>query len=893
MALTTGTRLGPYEVLGPLGVGGMGEVYRARDAKLNREVALKVLPGSLASDPDRLARFRREAQVLASLNHPNIAHIHGFEDSGTTHALVMELVEGPTLAERIAHGPIPLTDALPIARQIADALEAAHEQSIIHRDLKPANVKVRADGTVKVLDFGLAKAVDPATSSGADVMNSPTLTGHATQMGMILGTAAYMAPEQARGKAVDRRADIWAFGVVVYEMLTGQRAIRGEEASDVMAAVLRQDIDWSALPVGTPSRLRRLLERCLERDPKTRLRDIGEARVEIARIEAGASDAAFISNSPASAPRVRLIRILPWALFAAVSLGLVGFLLWSPWRTAPLVTGLSARFQYALPADQQFTRPGRHYVAISPDGSKIAYIANAQLYVRALDELDAQPIRGTANEDPADLVFSPDSKSIAYFAGGTVLRKIAVSGGAPVTLCQTQPPWGVSWRNGLIAFGQSGNVSGIQAVPDSGGTPRMLVTADSSRELAIQPELLGDGVHVLFTTVASDSTGGERQIVVQRIDGGARSVLVKGGTNARVLESGHLVYINDTTIFAVPFDAARLAVTGGPVPVVEGVRDTNLTWAGQFDVSRKGTLAYVPAAFNQAVLVWVDRQGREKPVAVKPQGFQYPRLSPDGARIVMTSGDGENDIWIWDVAKETLTRLTFGPARELYATWMPDSRRVVFGSGNENSLTIFRRTADGTGGAESLTNLGGGGEPQSISPDGKFLVYRKGLGDLTLLSLEGDRQSKPLLANPRINEFNGEVSPDGRWLAYQSDETGRPEVYVRPFPNVDGSRWQISSDGGVTPLWARSGRELFFVSSRTPRRIMSVAVEPGLAFGYGKPQPLWDATLYLFGTGRNFDIGADGRLLMLRGADGMARQTSITVVTNWFDELRARMDRSR
>jgi serine/threonine-protein kinase len=909
LALTPATRLGPYEIVSKLGEGGMGEVYRATDSNLKRSVAIKVLPAAVASDADRLARFQREAEVLAALNHPNIAAIYGLERTPDVTALVMELVEGDDLSAHIARGAMPLAEALPIAKQIADALEAAHEQGIIHRDLKPANIKVRADGTVKVLDFGLAKALDSNVSSTtADAMNSPTLTARATQMGMIIGTAAYMAPEQARGRAVDRRADIWAFGVVVYEMFSGRRAFEGDDISITLASVLKEDVRWDALPSDLPPSIRRLLRRCLEKDPKRRLRSIGDARIELDDAGLGASGEGITAPVIVStAPWWR--RAIPVAL-ATLGAAAIGVLAWTL-KPVPTAKNVVSRFEYPLPEGQTFKNSYQHLIAISPDGTKIAYVANQELYLRAMDQLDAQPILGT-HEDPSEPVFSPDGQQIAYFApsattlGEGALRKVAVSGSAPpTTLCKTaSPPNGASWSNGLIVFGQySGTMSSIDAVADSGGTPRVLVTIDPADGRPEQPQLIDGGARVLFTLLPTGvAVGDDGQIVVQGLNGGARTVVVTGGMSAQLLSNGQLLYIHGGTIFVVPFDARRSTVTGGPAPVVEGVSEETGggTGKGDFAVSLEGTLVFRPGATNAEApksLVWVDRQGREQPIAAQPKHYSYPRLSPDGTKLAVGQRDESLDIWIWDFAKEVLSKLTSGPDNKQYPVWMPDSRRVIYRSiaTASTKTSILRKAIDGTGSAETLLDEENGGQPNSIAPDGRLLVYRTASQpyDLRVLPLDPSGPSRPLVADPKLSETNGEVSPDGRWIAYESNETGPNEVFVRPFPDVDRGRWQLSSGGGHSPLWARSGRELYF-ESKSPSRLMAISippVPPNAAFAYGKPQPLFDFTPYRAqGVGRMYDQGLDGRFVTIREATGSApalRRDALVIVSHWFDELKA------
>jgi eukaryotic-like serine/threonine-protein kinase len=870
--LQVGAQLGPYRIEGLLGVGGMGRVYKARDTRLGRSVAIKVASARFSE------RFQREARAISALNHPNICTLY---DVGPNY-LVMELVEGATLADRIKQGPIPIEEALAVARQIADGLAAAHDQGLVHRDLKPANIKIKPDGTVKVLDFGLAKTSHAAPQPEA----CATVT--LTEAGTIVGTPAYMAPEQARGEEVDKRADIWGFGVVLYEMLTRRRLFQGENTTEILGSVIKEQPDWNRAPAQT----RPVLRRCLEKDPKRRLRDIGDAMAWL-ETEGGPD-----SPVPAKARPIWWIAATTVLLAAAV---LVYF------RKPPPEAQVVSRFSYLLPEGQNFSRAGRHVLAISPDGTKLTYVANKQLYLHEMDQLDAQPVGGT-NEDPMEPVFSPDGQWLAYFVPATeggapnrpwVLKKIALSGGAPVTLGQLPAaPWGATWRNSVIAFGiNTDSFTGIQTMSDSGGASETLVSLDPRKERATQPRLLADGKHILFVSVPTGYSPREGQIVVQTLNGKDRRILIDGGSDPRVLPGGQLVYFHRETLLAVPFDIGRLVVTGGPVPLIEGVAETNATWTGQFTVSGEGTLAFRQGPVRaRSVLTWVDRQGHEDRIAAQPRVYMYPRLSPDGGRIAVSSLDEENDVWVFDLVKDILTRLTFGPTFETHPIWTPDGKYVLFdnsgpsppGAGNRGD--IIRKAADGTGATEALTEHMQGGYPLSFSPDGKSLVFRQEAGavGLFLLPLAPKGEPHMLIAAGE----NAEISPDGRWIAYDANESGRLEVYVRPFPAVDTGRWQISAEGGTRPMWARSGHELFFLTAGN--RMMAVPVQAGpSAFTYAKPQPLFDARGYSFtGVGRTFDISADGkRFLMIKDvpSGNAAARPSIIVVSHWFDEVKARM----
>jgi serine/threonine-protein kinase len=896
LALTSGTRLGAFEIVSTLGVGGMGEVYRATDTNLKRQVAIKVLPQMMAADPDRLARFQREAEVLAVLNHPNIAHIHGLEKSDGTVALVMELVEGATLADRIAQGAIPLAEALPIAKQLAEALEAAHEQGIVHRDLKPANVKVRDDGTVKVLDFGLAKALEPADLS-PEASQSPTITTPAmTQAGVILGTAAYMSPEQAKGRAADKRSDVWAFGCVLYEMLTGRRAFEGEDVGDTLAAVLRGEPDWSVLPADVPPSIRTLLAACLAKDRRRRIGDMSAALFVIDHQAALAP--ALDALQHVAAPQKPLWRTaIPVA--AAILVGLAAG--YSGWRLKPAPPRAVTRFAI-VPADG-FTGD----VALSPDGTRFAYSANNRLYLGAFNQLEPTPIAGGESIGLAAVrspFFSPDGQSLGFWEASQI-KKISVSGGAPVPVCTVgPPPFGITWAtdNTILVGGGS---RGILRVSANGGMPERIFTVNPG-QYAAGPQLMPDGRTVLFT-VASAS-GDEAQIVVQSLDRGTRRTVIAGGTNGRYLPTGHVVYLLRGTLLAVPFDPASLSIKAGPVPVVDGVLQAGgfVSLATQFAVSFDGTLAYVPAegfAAARQTLVWVDRQGREETIAAPPHSYDHPRLAPDGTRLALTISDdnGKPDIWVWDLARGGLSRVTADPISAQHAVWTPDGHRLIFNRDNY----LFWQAANGAGTAERLSERFNGSHlvPQTVSPDGKRVVFRGtdgrgGNSDLMILDVGGGRgfrpsEPKPLVATP-FEEYNAEISLDGRWLAYQSNRSGVFEVYVRPFPEVESGQWPVSTGGGTEPLWGRDGRELFY---RAPTgAVMRVEVAPGTTWKAGSPAQVIEARSYVLGSGplgRTYDISADGRrFVMMKNAESPAQTSAvrrIVVVQNWTEELKARV----
>jgi serine/threonine-protein kinase len=910
MRLSAGARLGPYEIVVAVGAGGMGEVYRARDTRLGRDVAIKALPEEFADDGERLARFEREAKVLAALNHPRIAAIYGLELAAGASFLVLEYVDGESLAQLLKKGALPLSDALDIARQTAEALEAAHEKGIVHRDLKPANIMLTRDGQVKVLDFGLAKAIDPTEPgdfSGDADANSPTVTGLGTQLGVILGTAAYMSPEQAKGRVVDKRSDVWAFGCVLFEMLTGRRVFDGEDVSDTLAAVLRSEPDWTRLPDQVPADIRALLKRCLQRDRTKRVTEIGVARYVLESV-----DTAQGEERRAGAPGQRWRATSMWlSLAAAVGLT-TGAIVWWLEPTVPehhLVT----RFVYSLPEDQNSTFgglapavPGRAIAspvdaAISADGRQIVYCANQRLYLRAMDQLDAQPIPGT-DENPTQPMFSPDGQSIVYFVSlgsalniPTTLKKISVSGGTPVPLAQAPSlPYGASWHGDTIVFAvNTESRAGIQAVPSTGGAPTTIIEVNPKAEVIAQPELLPDGKHVVFVVRPAARGGAYGDIVVQALPNGERKVLVANGTSPRLLPTGQLVYLQTGTLFAAPFDFEQLKV-GVPSPMVGNVAAIGPVLAGMFWIaSAEGSLAYSPtnSAGATATLVWVTRQGEETPIPAEARAYRFPRLSPDGTKIAVDTTDQEKDVWVFDLAKHSPTRISFGPAQESSPVWMSDNRRLLFVSGTD----VIRKAIDGTGKAETVARNPPGGYLSSLSPDGKSVMSRTGGGAVDVLMtipLDGSREPQPLLDNNGSSQRNAEISPNGRWIAYDSNESGRSEVYVRPFPNVNAERWKISTEGGYVPMWARSGEELFFVQPTGKAPLMSVKVQAGSSFTYDKPHRLFDTgsylTRYWF---RAFDISPDGQRFVFvkpAGADSTTRP-SIVVVSHWSDEVRARL----
>ena len=742
MSLKPGTTLGPYEVIAKIGEGGMGEVWQARDTKLDRDVALKVLPEAFTSDPDRLARFEREAKVLASLNHPNIGSIYGLEEAEGVRALVLELVEGPTLADRIKQGPIPIDEALPIAKQIAAALEAAHEQGVIHRDLKPANIKVKDDGTVKVLDFGLAKAFQP-DASGPSISASPTisLTAAATQMGMVLGTAAYMSPEQAGGKPVDKRADVWAFGVVLYEMLTGNRPFAGDDVSKTLAHVIAIDPDWNTLPAAMPPVLGTFLRGCLEKDPRERVRDIGDVRLAMK----GAFETPSVAtagDAAAAAAERRVwqgpIPVLLLVLVVSAAAALAG------WAFRPTEPRQVSRLAYDLPIGHQLRGTGRAILAVSPDGGRFVYNTEDGLYLRSMDTLEARLLPGTA-ENIRDPSFSPDGQSLAYVTRPDGLKRLALSGGAPVVIAEgVGVSWGLSWGvDGTILVGQR---QGIMRVSVAGGTPDLVIPAGGG-EILDGPQLLPDGDSVLLS-VGSGALGGaagwnDANIVVQSLTSGERTVLIEGGSDARYVSSGHLVYALDDGLFAVPFDVDTLVVLGAPVSVVEGVYRATGTASANYSVTDDGTLFYLAGtAESDQPLAWVDRTGRSEVIeTIPPNVYSTPRLAPDGRRVLVVA---DGDASVYDLASGRENRLTTDGLTGVYAGWSPSGTEIAYSSarGSEGRLNIWIQAADGSGAARQLPVLTGEVHFDSWAPNGQTVAaHHHGGGPTNQLMFSFDEEN--------------------------------------------------------------------------------------------------------------------------------------------------------
>jgi serine/threonine protein kinase len=882
MMLSAGDKLGPYEILAPIGAGGMGEVYRALDTKLKREVALKVLPDFFASDPERMARFQREAEVLASLNHPNIAQIYGVAESDNARALVMELVPGES-----PKGPVSLETALNYAKQIADALEAAHEKGIIHRDLKPANIMLTPGGVVKVLDFGLASVLS-RDREGVDPVNSPTLTISPTRAGMIMGTAAYMSPEQARGKPVDKRADIWAFGVVLWEMLTGQRLFEGETVSDTLAAVLKEEPDWTRVP----AKVQRLLRACLQKDPKQRLQAIGDWKLLLA------DDApAAIAPSPSRFGRTG------WVAAAVLALAL-GVALWAPWRATKPVDRPLVRLDVDLGADVSLPAPngGGSNVAISPDGTRLVYASGnpVKLFTRRLDQPKASELPGT--EGASTPFFSADGQWVGFYARRK-LNKISVEGGAVVALAEISNFGGASWgEDGSILLSE-GLGKGLVRIPSGGGPPETVEGLGKGELALAYPQLLPGGKAILFV---ADTALDEDKLTIEvlTLADHHRKIVARGGASPRYLATsggaGHLVYVNKATLFAIPFDLDKLETRGTAVPVLDDVAYVIPPGTGQFDFSRTGTLVYrrssSGASAIMATLHWVDPTGKKEALLAKPGVDEYPSLSPDGKRVALTIGDGVgSDVWVYDPQRDAMTRLTFGGGKYLYPIWSPDGQYVVFG---RLAGGIFQTRADGAGPPQALTQSKSPQAPSGFTPDGKRLAYMEAAPNAQVqvwtvpLELQGGQLKAGKPEQFLKSSFSDAVptfSPDGRWLAYQSNESGKNEVYVRAFPppsSGQGGKWQVSNNGGGNPRWSRSGHDLLYQSG--DQLLAASYTAKGDTFVPDKPR-VWIAKL----GGTQWDLAPDGKRVAVvtpvESAAAPRQEHEVVFLENFFDELRRRV----
>jgi serine/threonine-protein kinase len=911
VALTPGTRIGSFEIAAKIGEGGMGEVYRATDTKLGREVAIKVLPEAFAIDAERVARFDREARTLASLNHPGIAQIYGIEDVLSTgsgqagaKALVMELVEGPTLADRIVQGAMPVDEVLSIARQIAEALEAAHEQGVIHRDLKPANIKLRPDGTVKILDFGLAKAMEPAAALSPGSSFSPTITTPAmTQAGLILGTAAYMSPEQARGKAVDTRADVWAYGAVLFEMLSGRRPFDGEDITEVLGAVVRLDPDWNQLPAGTPPRIRSLLRACLQKNPRQRLAHVQDARLMLdGTFHEGIEQAAdHLTAAPAPLPQPWWRRVLPLVATALVVGTLAAGAAWMARAPRP---GAVVRSTHLLPEGRGFFNPGRGIVAISPDGRQLVYNGSDGVYVRSMDGLVDRLVAGTDGFASSPF-FSPDGQSLGYFSQTLQeARRVPIAGGTPLSLASVGAPFGASWEeDGTILYGQ---VNGIWEVSENGGEPRRIIELGPG-ELPFAPHRLPRSDWVLFT-LADQTLGSARwdegDMVVESPSSGERRLVRSGGSDARYVPTGHLVFAQGAVLYAQAFDLDRLEVTGGAVPVVPGVRralnPASNTGAAHYDFSNDGTLVYVPGSESgrvAATLVWVDELGRREALDLPPGQYEHPRVSPDGEWLAVERLDGEaTDIWLYEISGGAAERRLTEGGNNRFPAWSSDGEYVVFQTDREGDAAVFRQRADGTGGVERLTTPDEGTEhvPEDWSPAGDRLaisvVSPDGVELWMWTPADGAMERYGTLRS--TVPFDVTFSPDGVWIAY-TDRSGSVASYVQAVGSP-GARYQVGRDDDLAhhPLWSPDARRLIYFPGGNAAAVSVEILRTSPSVELGRPEPLPGDGLPLNVQPTsllNHDVGPDGRFVTVidgSGAGGEAPADQIVIVQHWFEELK-------
>jgi serine/threonine-protein kinase len=870
----------------------MGEVYRARDTRLDRIVAIKIMPDHLSGRENLRERFEREAKTIASLNHPHICTLYDSGHQDGIDYLVMEYLEGETLAQRLLKGSLPLEQVLQYAIEISDALDKAHRKGVTHRDLKPGNIMLTKSGT-KLLDFGLAKLKQEAAPAEVPLSDLPTANDPLTAQGSIVGTLQYMAPEQLEGKEVDARTDIFAFGVVVYEMATGKRAFEGKSQASLIVAILeREPPAMSSLQPMTPPALDRVVKKCLAKESEKRWQAASDVCDELKWIAEGGSQ---VSSAPAAA--VKGIRALGRrALILSLSIFLVGavFASLATWNLKPSPPQAVTRTEINLPSGQQLAGLNDGpAVALSPDGTRLAYVARQgstqQLYMRAMDNLEAKPIPDT--EGAINPFFSPDGQWLGFFAGGK-LKKVSVSGGAAVTVGEASGPRGASWGSqGIIAFAPTFNAI-LQQVPGAGGVRQPLTRFEKGDVSHRWPEFLPGNKAMLFAASAATANWINAQVAVQSVGTGKRRNLIQGGTQPRFTSSGHLVFAQGGSLMAVPFDPQQLTTSGAAVPVVEGVLQSPSTGAAQYGFSATGSLVYVSGGLqaSQRRLVWVDRKGVEQALPASAHAYRYARLSPDGRRVAIMIEESESQIWLFDLARETLTRLTFQGSINQLGAWMPDGKRIAFQSNKEGPANIFWQLADGSGGLERLTTGESIQTPNSSSPDGQLLAFIEvdpTTGFDILVLRMGDRKAQPFLRT-QFNESAPRFSPDGRWLAYISDESGRSETYVQPYPGP-GSKWQISTEGGTEPVWNPNGRELFY---RSGDKMIAVEVTTQPGFSAGKPKVLFEGQYVPTPSSfPNYDVSPDGqRFLMLKPSEqAQAAPTQINVVLNWFEELKQKV----
>ena len=904
MSIQPGDRIGPYEVIDQLGAGGMGEVWRARDQRLGRDVAIKVLPAVFVADPDRLARFEREAKLLASLNHPNIAQLHGIEeDASGGRALVMELVEGATLDERIAAGPLSVEDSLAIAGELAAALSEAHDKGIVHRDLKPQNVKITPAGTVKVLDFGLAKGLESAVHSGSappaafanspTLMNSPTLVGGATELGIILGTAAYMSPEQARGKPVDKRADIWAFGCVLFEMLAGQKLFGGETASDTLAAVLRQEVSWERLPAATPPTVKQVLRRCLERDPRQRLRDIGDAWL---LLREPASEA--VSAAPAQAKQ-RAASWLAIGALAGIAVGVAAG--WALLRRAPAETHprrpavLAIRMPEGVATSVDTNTGQAQLIAISPDGSKVAFVGHEngqqRIYLRSLDRNEVTPVTGS--EGAASPFFSPDGKWLAFFGRGR-LMKAAIGGGEPIELCETGLDRGGVWApDGSIVL-SPGPATPLMRIAASGGSLVPFSNLDTAQGERSHrwPALLPGGKEVAFTVGTTAKPGDYEDAAIDAVEiaTGKRRRLLQGASMVRFAESGHVLIGREGEVQAIPLAAAGGGIPDDPAQVLFDVGGDPASGVVYFDIARDGTLVYAERdpKVKEQTLAWIDRAGKVTPIPVPPQEYRIPRISPDGRKIAVGIGRGRggaSDIWIVDIATATLQRLTFD-GKSANPLWSRDGQSVTYSTNSPTTGAFAEKRADGSAEPRILAELDPNHArgPLSWAPDGSLLYSEDsgpGFGNDILMLAPGDPKPRPVVQTADV-EIGGALSPDGRFIAYSANTSGAAAYYVQSFPGP-GGRWQVTQGTNGTLRWSPKGDALYV---RTNEGLIEFPVESVQPFTLGRPRSLFNLSFTsaedVF---TNFDVAGDGRFLAVLPSSGAPVADRLVVALDWFTQL--------
>jgi len=891
MSVNPGTRFGPYEIVSSAGAGGMGEVYKARDTRLDRTVAVKILPHHLADRAELRERFDREARTIAGLNHPHICTLYDVGHQDGTDFLVMEYIEGETLAQRLVKGPLPLDQVMRYAIEIADALDKAHRKGITHRDLKPGNIMLTKSGS-KLLDFGLAKLAQDAAPVSHESQLA-TMKDAVTAQGTILGTLQYMAPEQVEGKTdqIDARTDIFAFGVVVYEMATGKKAFEGKTQASLMAKILETEpAPMSALASMTPPALDRLVKRCLAKDQDDRWQSSRDLEAELKWIADSGSQTAAAAGAAAAAPSdfgSRTLRLIgAGSLFAAVVSGLVVWL----FKPAPAAPKIVSRFSIALPSNPVNGAVPYGTLAISPDGTRIAYGQGrsggaAQMYLRALNSLEALPIPGT--ESATDPFFSPDGEWLGFFSSG-VLKKVSLNGGATVALASLNGRELANWTSqGRILLGSG--FGPLEQVSELGGNPQTLFPLEKGETGNSDPVLLPGGKEVAYISGVGSGTGGSR-VSLQSVAGGERHDILHGpAVHLRFLRPGYLLYVQNGNLMAAGLDLKRLAATSPPVAVVEGIPSNAALGYAQYDVSASGTLIYMPgAAQSMLKMVWVDRKGAEQPINAPPHDYVLPKVSPDGRRVAVGIEESDAQVWVYDLGRDALTRLTFQGAPNVDPLWTADGQRITY-KGTANRL--YWQSADGSGSAEQITQdpLGTNNVPGSWSPDGQHMVFTfDGLGGRQLWIYSAkDRKIAPFEQNPPPYETAPRFSPDGRWIAYASPESGRTEIYVRPFPGP-GGKWQASTEGGTEPMWNPKGHELFF---RSGKKMMTVEYEAQQSFSPGNPKELFEGPYVP--TPRSFpdyDVSPDGRrFLMLKPAEELQTPSQIVVIQNWVEELKQKI----